>query len=177
MRTASCHERVQVELLGCNLNICQQRDRTAPCGESIQRTSVHPSRLRSSSHEVENLQRQDERSSRSQALCNCVHVRGRWGNELIRYRRMEHESVLQNFHVNTSSITGKWCCCIDYCWCCCFFVLFLYTSTTKNKYFKNYALNFQSFLHIGQCWRTFCELSHFTIQCMWKAWPHIPHTV
>ncbi|KAG3160568.1 hypothetical protein PI126_g6838 [Phytophthora idaei] len=37
--------------------------------------------------------------------------------------------------------------------------------------------NFQSWRHMGQCWRMDCsDSSHFMRQCMWKAWLHAPHT-
>ncbi|KAG7382583.1 hypothetical protein PHYPSEUDO_004724 [Phytophthora pseudosyringae] len=37
--------------------------------------------------------------------------------------------------------------------------------------------NFQSWRHMGQCWRMDCsDSSHFMRQCMWNAWLHAPHT-
>lgn len=37
-------------------------------------------------------------------------------------------------------------------------------------------LNAQSRRHMGQCCRTVWELSHLTMQCIWKACVHLPHT-
>lgn len=39
-----------------------------------------------------------------------------------------------------------------------------------------HSLNFQSCRHIGHSWFTCWELSHFTIQWIWKQWEHSPQT-
>lgn len=37
------------------------------------------------------------------------------------------------------------------------------------------SLNFHVWRHIGHCWLA-CELSHLTMQCMWKQCEQDPHT-
>ena len=39
-----------------------------------------------------------------------------------------------------------------------------------------HSLNFHSCRHMGQGWWTCWELSHLTMQWMWKQWEHCPHT-
>ena len=39
-----------------------------------------------------------------------------------------------------------------------------------------HSLNFQSWRHIGHSCCTCCELSHFTMQCIWKQCEHLPQT-